>query len=73
MEFNTLPLHPAQLDVYLDQVINPDSPHYNIGGYMKICGPLNKDVFTAAVNSVVNVFDALNARFDLNDDEPVCY
>ena len=28
------PLHPAQHDVYMDQLINIVSPQYNIGGYI---------------------------------------
>ena len=67
------PLHPSQKDIYLDQLINTKSPHYNIGGYVKLKGTLNKEKFHEAVNSASKVFDAFQMRFDLNGTDPVCY
>ncbi|SFE91411.1 non-ribosomal peptide synthase domain TIGR01720/amino acid adenylation domain-containing protein [Chitinophaga sp. CF118] len=73
MSFQTFPLHPAQQDIYIDQLINNEAPYYNMGGYVRITGPLDKEKFTAAVNSAPVFFDALKMRFDLNDPVPVIY
>jgi len=35
------PLTSPQLDIWLDQQLNPQSPLYNIGGYMRVSGPID--------------------------------
>lgn len=60
-------LHIAQRDIYVDELIHPLSAHYNIGGYIKLIGKLNINVFLKAVNSAPEVFDAFKMRFDLTD------
>ena len=70
MPINKSPLHPAQKDVYLDQLINVDNPYYNIGGYTRITGSLIREKFIAAVNSIPEVFDAYQMRFDIDDHTP---
>ncbi len=57
-------MHPSQCDVYVDQLLHRKSPHYNIGGYIKLKGKLNLAKFTEAVNSAALVFDAFKMRFD---------
>src|SRR3954470_6444407 len=72
--FNTpFPLHPAQYEIYVDQLLNPGSPQYNIGFYIKLKGCLNKKKFIQAINSSPQVFDVFKTRFDLNDLNPVSY
>lgn len=73
MQKSTFPLHPAQQDVYVDQLLHVESPHYNIGGYIKLKGTLNKDKFHQAVNSAPEVFDVFKSRFDVNEPETICY
>jgi amino acid adenylation domain-containing protein/non-ribosomal peptide synthase protein (TIGR01720 family) len=73
MSLHTFPLHPAQQDVYIDQLINTEAPYYNLGGYIRLTGSLDKEKFIIAVNSSLEVFDALKMRFDLNDPVPVIY
>ena len=73
MSLDTFPLHPAQQDVYIDQLINTEAPYYNVGGYIRLTGSLDKEKFIIAVNSALEVFDALKMRFDLNDPVPVIY
>ena len=68
-----LSLHPAQRDIYTDQLIHADSPKYNIGGYIKIKGRLNIDKFRAAVNSAPEVFDVFKMRFVADPDQPLCF
>lgn len=73
MKRTLLPLHPAQLDVYTDQLINNKSPHYNIGGYIKLKGELNKEKFNEAIHSAPDAFDAFKLRFNHGEASPVCY
>jgi hypothetical protein len=73
MQNTPLPLHPAQQDVYTDQLINVESSHYNVGGYITLKGPLNKAKFHETVNSGARVFDAFKMRFDLEAADYVGY
>src|ERR1700709_2237552 len=66
MRKHSIPLHPAQQDVYMDQLLNTESPEYNIGGYIVLKGNLDKGKFQEAVNSGPAVFDAFKMRFDTN-------
>ncbi|MCB9252923.1 MAG: amino acid adenylation domain-containing protein [Flavobacteriales bacterium] len=69
MRRTDIPLHPSQNDVYVDQLIHSASPHYNIGGYIKLKGKLDLDMFQKAVNSAAGVFDAFKMRFQLEEEE----
>ncbi|MGI0116123.1 amino acid adenylation domain-containing protein [Zooshikella sp. RANM57] len=60
-------LHPAQEEVYFDQMVNSDSAHYNIGGYFKIKGKLNVELFKQAIKITVNSVDIFGIRFDFTD------
>src|SRR6185437_3409550 len=71
MPDNYFPLHPAQQDVYMDQLLNVDSPQYNIGGYIVLKGVLNKEKLFEAIRSVPQAFDAFKMRFDLGASEPL--
>ena len=73
MDRTFLPLHPAQRDVYVDQLIYINSAHYNIGGYIQLRGSLNIEIFSQVVQSTPDVFDAFRQRFDHTEAEPVCY
>src|SRR5438067_4555202 len=67
MQKTRFPLHPAQHDLFTDQLLNIGSPEYNIGGYLKLKGQLNKEKFHEAVSSAPKVFDVFKTRFDLNE------
>jgi hypothetical protein len=73
MQKTTYPMHSAQRDIYVDQLINKESPLYNIGGYIKLKGNLDLEKFHEAVNSASEVFDAFKMRFDFDSDEPAIY
>src|SRR6185437_15434288 len=66
------PLHPAQQDVYMDQLLNVDSPQYNIGGYIVLRGRLDKIKFHEAVNSAPCVLDSFQMRFEMEGQELRC-
>src|SRR5882762_4704901 len=73
MEKKSSHLHPAQMDVYLDQLLDIDSPHYNVGGYIKLSGSLDKEIFKKAVEYSTRIFDALKMKFDFTGEDPLCY
>src|SRR5688572_17932628 len=58
------PLHTSQQDIIIDQLINTDSPHYNIGGYIILKGALDKSAFHQTIGSAPAVFDVFRARFN---------
>ncbi|MCY7421230.1 MAG: amino acid adenylation domain-containing protein [Chitinophagaceae bacterium] len=61
----TIPLHPAQHDVYTDQLVKGNSPLYNVGGYICLKGKLNKTLFKKVVTDGPRYFDAFHMRFNL--------
>ena len=73
MKKTLYPLHPAQREIYLDQLIDVRRPYYNVGGYIRLSGPLDIDRLKAVVRSVPEMFDVFNVQFELEDTEPVCY
>ena len=60
----TFDLHPSQKDIYTDQLLNVDSPHYNIGGYIVLKGLLDKDKLKEAITAAPKVFDVFKMRFN---------
>jgi amino acid adenylation domain-containing protein len=60
------PLHPAQREVYVDQLLHMDSSQYNIGAYIILKGGVDVGKLHAAIGSLPQVFDAFKMRFDLN-------
>ncbi|MEK8018016.1 MAG: amino acid adenylation domain-containing protein, partial [Candidatus Parabeggiatoa sp.] len=61
------PLSSPQLDIWFDQILHPDVPLYNIGGYGRIEGPINPTLFEKALNQVIEENDAL--RIMLHEGE----
>ncbi|MFC0514088.1 amino acid adenylation domain-containing protein [Mucilaginibacter angelicae] len=59
------PLHPAQREVYVGQLLDLDSPQYNIGGYIILKGDLDVEKFHETVSSLPLIFDAFKMSFDL--------
>lgn len=58
-----LPLSAAQTAVWLAQQLAPDSPAYNIGGYVEIFGAVNHPVLELAISQVLQHTDSLLYRF----------
>ncbi|RAJ29156.1 non-ribosomal peptide synthetase [Pedobacter cryoconitis] len=67
---NTFPIHPAQQDIFIDQLININSPHYNINNYFKITGALDLDKFVSAIVSSYAVFDVFKMAVAADDFNP---
>jgi hypothetical protein len=66
-------LSPAQLDLYLDQVVHRDIPMYNIGGYVVLSEAVRADAFTRAYARELARHDALRLRFCVVDGKPRQY
>jgi amino acid adenylation domain-containing protein len=62
-------LHPAQRDVFLDQLIHPASSHYTIGIGLKLSGNINIHTLKLAIAGSADVFDVYRMRFDLEAEE----
>jgi tyrocidine synthetase III len=63
------PLSSVQSEIWFNQVLHPEDPIYNIGGYIRIRGPIDRQGFENALRSVVRQNDAL--RTILHEREPV--
>ncbi|RKZ84634.1 MAG: hypothetical protein DRR19_17435 [Candidatus Parabeggiatoa sp. nov. 1] len=61
------PLSSPQRDIWFDQILHPDVPLYNIGGYLRIEGPIDTARFEQALNQVIAENDAL--RIILHEGE----
>ncbi|MBV8253654.1 MAG: amino acid adenylation domain-containing protein [Chitinophaga sp.] len=70
---NVFPLHPTQKDIYVDQLMNPESPHYTLTGYLTLKGHLNKTKFAKAVKVVISGNDIFRMSFDLESPQPIGY
>ncbi|MEM9820013.1 MAG: condensation domain-containing protein, partial [Bacteroidota bacterium] len=70
---NHLPLHPAQLEVYYDQMMDVESPHYNAGGYVALKGQLQKEKLLLAYQTYLEATDIHKISFDFSQDQPSCY
>jgi surfactin family lipopeptide synthetase A len=73
MSFSILPLHPAQKDIYVDQLGSPQRPNYNVGGYVRLAGPLQVAGFLQAADAAAAQADVLRTRVDADSRQPVAY
>ncbi|MCK5877788.1 MAG: AMP-binding protein, partial [Candidatus Marithrix sp.] len=53
------PLSSPQREIWFDQMLHPDVPLYNIGGYVQIDGMIEPFVFEQALQQVIQENDAL--------------
>ncbi len=64
----------AQQDVYYHQIKSPQSPMYNIGGYMHIVGKLDVDRLRKAHQVLVSTADVFSIEFSCdNSGQPYQY
>ncbi|WP_329214124.1 amino acid adenylation domain-containing protein [Streptomyces sp. NBC_01485] len=62
------PLLAAQEGVRTGQLLDADSPAYNTAEYVHIHGPVDADVFDAALHHVVAETEALNVAYVVDDE-----
>src|SRR5579875_3680053 len=65
------PLLTAQLGIWYQQLLNPDSTFYSISHYVDIHGPVDAAKMRAAHRSVEREAEALRLRFTQTDSGPV--
>jgi len=65
-------LHPSQLEIYFEQMMDPLNPHYNIGGYVDLTGELDLEKMILAIQSLDQMFDMHNVSFVFSEAEPYC-
>ncbi|MFD0269308.1 amino acid adenylation domain-containing protein, partial [Streptomyces sp. NPDC127106] len=66
-----LPLTAAQRDIWLaEQRTTGVNPHYRLGEYVEIHGPVDPDLFAAALRQAVTENQALHTRFVHDDNGP---
>ncbi|MDQ0791845.1 non-ribosomal peptide synthetase [Streptomyces sp. B1I3] len=53
----------AQQGVWYGQLVDPDSPKYNVGECFEILGDLDEELFAAAVGRAAALCDSLNLEF----------
>ncbi|MFJ4501024.1 amino acid adenylation domain-containing protein [Streptomyces sp. NPDC088864] len=58
----------AQQGVWYGQLLDPDSPKYNIGECFEIRGDLDPQLFAAAVDRACELYDSLNLEFVTQGD-----
>ncbi|MFG3137268.1 amino acid adenylation domain-containing protein [Streptomyces sp. NPDC048211] len=58
----------AQQGVWYGQLVEPDSPKYNIGECFEIRGGLDEPLFAAALDRAVALCDSLNVEFVVSDE-----
>ncbi|MHC3412034.1 condensation domain-containing protein, partial [Streptomyces sp. DT17] len=63
-----LPLTAAQQGVWYAQLLDPQSPKYNIGECIEICGPLDEKTFETVLRRAGDECDSLNTEFVTEDD-----
>ncbi|MGW1185478.1 amino acid adenylation domain-containing protein [Streptomyces drozdowiczii] len=59
----------AQQGVWYGQLVDPDSPKYNIGECFEIRGDLDGTLFAAAVDRALQLCDSLNLEFVTEGDD----
>ncbi len=62
------PITGPQYNFWVDQMINPDSPIYNIGGYVDIKGPIDHTDLRKVVNSFLKKNDAVRLQFSIDEE-----
>ncbi|MFI9824523.1 amino acid adenylation domain-containing protein, partial [Streptomyces sp. NPDC052013] len=65
-----LPLTAAQSGVWYAQQLNPQNTIFNTGEFLEISGPVDADLFEAALGRVVTEAETLRLRFVAAEDGP---
>ncbi|MET9692968.1 condensation domain-containing protein, partial [Streptomyces sp. NPDC006514] len=71
LQDNSYPLTASQTGIWFAQRLNPDNTVFHLGEYLDISGPVDAALLDRAMRRVVDESDALRARFDQVDGEPV--
>ncbi len=67
---NFYPLSSTQQEIWFNQILYPDTPFYNIGGYLRIEGSIETALFEKALNQVIQDNDALRILIHKGESLP---
>jgi len=59
---STYPLSSPQRDILFDQILSPNVPLYNVGGYLRIDGAIDPALFEQALNQIIEENEALRLK-----------
>jgi amino acid adenylation domain-containing protein len=65
---NQYPLSSSQKEIWLDQLLSPNIPLYNIGGYLHISGAIDIKVFEQSLNQLIQEYDALRIKLQQSSE-----
>ncbi|MGW0786577.1 non-ribosomal peptide synthetase, partial [Streptomyces sp. NPDC002913] len=65
------PLSSAQIGIWVAQQLDPQSPVFNIGGYLEIYGDVDEVLFESALCRALDETEAVRVRFHERSGEPV--
>ncbi|MEM6816384.1 MAG: condensation domain-containing protein, partial [Bacteroidota bacterium] len=66
-------LHLAQQDIYYEQIMNPRSALYNIGGYITFKGKIDSTQFKKIIQNSPDEIDIFKIKFDFTGSGPLYY
>ena len=66
----SIPLASVQREIWFEQTLYPDTPVYTIGGYSRITGPLDRELFRQAIVLLVQETDVLRLNLTEQDGVP---
>jgi hypothetical protein len=66
-----LPLTSGQRAIWFDQLLHGDQPLYNMSGYLRILGPVDRERFETAVHELIRRNDALRIVLHQDGDLPI--
>lgn len=64
------PLSSLQKEIWVNQMLHPELPMFNVGGYTRIDGAVNIPVFEQALTHVVQAQQALRIRLNKSESLP---
>ena len=68
-----LPLTLQQRDIWIDQKINPGNSSYNIGVFVRISGPFDRNLAAQTIQHLIRNNDALRLAFAEKNGQPYQY
>lgn len=67
-----LPLHHAQKEIVYSEMSAPLSAHTNLGGYLRINGKINTEVFLRSLKLAIVSFDIFKIKFHEEESGDIC-
>jgi amino acid adenylation domain-containing protein len=65
---NQYPLSSTQKEIWFEQLLSPNLPIYNIGGYLRISAAIDISIFKQAINQLIQECDALRIKLQQSSE-----